>query len=446
MVIGTLAIIALGFSCGKSYEGYGVVLWAPEGSGLKNNVILPIKAESKLRKIYMLWDDIARQDYELDLWRVEKFNSEKEAIAFQEAYKAFENLYGVCEIDGVPPVREEASNSGTVKIITTPVEGQALKIIGRSEEAVEISGMQNYWYEVLVSYMGIDDKGEYSELGAKGFCFGERLKIIEVQGNLEESINKALQDVSNDDTLNKILQNPWRPLYFKNMINQGRYDLDYFKAQVGFFCDHSLKQVTIQSSKTKHTFNYSKILRVSQGVYSFQDTDLRVSFISENRITVQYKVNGSQSSMVYVLIDDQTDIEELIEKETLRRKNIFELIYKRGNSLSSSAYGRIILNEDWGFRWSGYNKLSPGAIPSNASGYGHIDFKYHLSRKLAQKYDGIISFLFSNLTDESGINFLYKLSDEGIQLYYIDNSIIEDLLVQREPSDPLIIFFFFGST
>jgi hypothetical protein len=76
-------------------------------------------------------------------------------------------------------------------------------------------------------------------------------------------------------------------------------------------------------------------------------------------------------------------------------------------------------------------------------GSGTISMGLFLGPRLAERYDGAMSFHIDS-TNGSGIvvNFLYKLDTQGLRIEYVPASNLDGVTVIRQASSPLVIYFF----
>jgi hypothetical protein len=442
IIIGlSLFFVLLASSCGIAAIGWGVVLWPEKDAGVDPGTVVPITSEQKTKDTLIFYDEKSKKSVLTPAWRIERFESKGKAVAFQKKYAEFANLYAYGERDGVPPVREEPLNSTGVKIITKPKAGQILKIVSRSEQKVPIDEMSDYWYEVLVEYQGINKNGEFAAMGGRGYCFGYFLKIFESQSNSEKDIAKKVADLNTDKTLEHILNNTWRPIYFQEMIERGKINTNLFNNNIGIFPLPLSSAVEIVTPKGKFNFPYSEVIKVKTDSYSFKDTNLRIEALSERKISATFIEDNKQVTALYVLIDE--DIDSLYDKEIDSREAAFKSFYDKGTVLSSSAYGSITLDEKRRMTWKNFSKLVPAIIPDSVAGNGWVDFPYTLSSELKKTYDGIVTIFFTELKAQKTFSFVYKFADNGVRLYFVPESNINDSRVERLGANPIVIYFSF---
>jgi hypothetical protein len=294
---------------------------------------------------------------------------------------------------------------------------------------------------VLIEYQGIDRNGEFANLGGRGYCYGYFLKIFESQSNSEKDIAKKVADMNTDKTLENILNNTWRPIYFQEMIDRGKINTSLFNNNIGIFPLPLSGVIEIVTPKGKFNLPYTEVIKVKADTYTFKDSNLRIEALSERKLSATFMEDGKQVTALYVLIDE--DIDSLYDKEIESRETAFKSFFGKGSTLSSSAYGSITLDEKKRMTWKNYTKLVPSIIPDGLAGNGWVDFPYTLSPELKKTYDGIITIFFAELKAQKTFNFVYKFADNGVRLYFVPESNITDSRVERLGANPIVIYFSF---
>lgn len=442
LLLPALLFVCLFQGCGPGIQGHGIVLWAEKDTGIKNGDIVKILSESLIQDAFIVYKDNPKERITLKQWRLEVLKTKKEAEAFAVEYAPYSSMYAYSEKDGVPPVRESPDSSSGVKIISKPKAYQVLKVLKKIEEAVTIEDMTDYWYQVLIEYQGIGADGEYKLLGDKGYCFGHLLKVFQTDKNPEDMIQKNTKTEDKEDPLDNFLTIIWRPEYFSDMINSGRLDLDQFKSSIGLFPEPGGKKIIISLPDGYYEFDYTDISRIRYYHYLFQGADLRIEIISTSRVSVTYMADGEQVNELFLKINSNIDV--LVEREKEIRDALYEDFYLRGQVLTSSAYGTIVLKEDKTFTWTGFDKLIPAVIPHDITGSGRIDFPHYISSTLKENYDGVITFYFRGYSPDAGTNFLFKKTEKGARFFYVKEELIKNRQVIKTDLNPMVIFFTFS--
>ena len=427
-------------ACTPAYEGYGVLLWSENSNAYKNGEIIKIVSTSKLNESYEIAGKNDKTTNMIPWWRVEYFKSMKEAKKYAEQYKPYTNMYVYSTKEGIPPVREKIGNADSNKILYKFRENQVAKVLSRTEKKLVVGNLEDYWYQVLLQNDVPVGSGKYITIGIKGYCFGYYLQVTNSE-NGEDIDPDSLAGSGSNDLLERFFHGNWRPIGFQDMLDAGKINLDKFNPAWGIFPDRENKKITILLEKNQYIAEYKEILQVSSNIYTFPDSTLKIEILSPNRLSATFSINGNQLNFNFANIKQKLD--DIIQNEKKRRDEIYEKFYSRGKVLSSSAYGSIELRENKEFTWTDFDKLIPFIIPKAINGQGTISFRYFLADSLAGKYDGVITLIFNEYTPPGGINFLYQFSENGVKLYYIDNSAIQDNEVSREGNNQVILFFNF---
>lgn len=434
LILVVLATFAL-CSCGPHAAGYGVMLWgaadADDPSGLPvTGSVAAVVRESQAASTYLLAVPGKKTGVDVPTGRVRFFKRRGDAAAFAKLYAENVTTWGFSGKQDPPPlpIREEAKQDAKTVYKLKP--NQMVKVVSRSAEKETIKPYTDYWYEVV------------TEDGFGGFVFGHFLKIFNVQGDPAAEAGRL---VSQDETLDRLLGSTWRPDYFREMVAKGMIDLSVFREDVGLFPSPSENIMRLQLPLSTFEFPYTGIEKLGASSYVFTGTDLRITVLDEERITINYRIKDQPVSGLYAIMTD--DIAEAAAAEQQRRQDLYAQLTKPGATLSSSAYGTIHLGEDMRFSWQGFDKLVPSVIGAKAKGGGRVDFSLHLAKELAGAYDGVISFLFDEYADaqgagpESGASFLYKAAGGGLRLTALARDSVKELLVTGTGISPVVIFF-----
>ena len=339
-------------SCGSKYTGWAVLYIEDSENGLEAGTVFPVLQESDIRDAYTI--EAAGHDTGLDIarWKMSFHEKEDDARQFAADYTEWIDIYAVTLLNGLS-IRESADSSS--ERIYKLREGQTVKIIGRNEQMVNIADHDGYWYSVL------------TEDGTSGYCFDKNLRMYNAR---EEGA--GITSVLDTELLQTFYNRAFRPEYFKDMIRENRIDLSRFRTTRGIFAYPEEKKIVLSLKDMQQVFEYTSVSQNSSGRFIFEGSSLMVEMRGENTIAIYYNHNSKEYAEVMVYI---SNIEELIEAEIERRKLLFEQIAELG-SVSSSAYGRIIFEENRAFRWTNYKRLVPGVLPESAGENGRLEFNY----------------------------------------------------------------------
>lgn len=407
-------------SCGRRPIAYGVLLWAPEESELPNGQLLEITGESQLNNAYSVTTPEIEEEITFPMWRIASFPEQEDAMEYANGYAPYVESFARAKRQALPVRAEPDRLSPDVYRLR---EGELIKLLDRTEEQSNEAGFQGYWYKVL------------TREGVQGWAFGHFLEVT--GGEREEATaptgGEELSDVE------RIISNTWRPAYFREMINRKRVDLSRFRSTFGLFIDQENQEIQIVLPEHSVTYPYEEFFRAGPSRYGVEGSPVTISVRGEERISVQYTLNGREQSRVFVLLNQE--IPEIIEEELARRQELWEAFREQGNRLISTAYGEIELLEGRRFTWTGHRRLTPTVIPSRAGDSGTVSFPLFLSDELRREYDGAVLFTFESDTSPVEVRFVYEQTGSGVRLTYVPTEDVEESTIQREAFSPIVIFF-----
>ncbi|HVP18300.1 MAG TPA: SH3 domain-containing protein [Spirochaetia bacterium] len=434
LLASVLPVILLA-SCGARTAGYGVVLWGETVGALSTGTIVPVVRETPINSSYLLAVPGENKPREFPMGRIRFFHARKDAEDFSRAFAPYGEEWAVSMKQDPPPlpVREQGSQEGRVIYKLKP--GQLIKVVSRSPSRETVQQYADYWYEVV------------TEDGYSGFCFGHYLKTFATAGDPSREARRIL---SQDEALDRIMGNTWRPDWFREMVARGAIDLAIFREDVGLFPSPSDSIFRLVLPQYSVEFPYTGVQKLGESTYAFTGSDLRVTVVDEERISIYYHYKDQRMAGLYTLM--KQDVGDLIAAEQKRRQAIFDSIAARGTSFNSSAYGTISVSPDMRFTWTGYQKLVPSLIPADAQGKGRVDFPLHAAKELAGDYDGVITFVFDRAGDPGtssapgspaaaySASFLYKATAGGLRFTSLDRDSVTNLVVTHPGISPTVIF------
>lgn len=383
-------------SCRPKPIGYGVLLWWEEKPELIEGQVYPVYSESNIRDAYILVPE-GEVGEEVPRWRMDLFNSREKAETFAADYAVRIRMFGDAETNGLAVRKEPDTGSDRVYKLR---EGQSVKIVEEVPEAVQIAGVEGYWYRVLTAD------------GIAGYCFGPNLDIYDA--DVRAARGETL-DV--DPILENFLSKTFRPEEFRNMVRENRVDLRRFSVDRGTFPRKEEKTIRLVTDDDSFTFTFDEITMAEENHFIFGDSGLGVTVITPNKVVMHYRDKGENVNEVYVALDGMG---ELIDQEMERRDALFASFRRMGPGVSN-AYGTIAFEDLRLFFWEGFDRLIPDIIPGDARGQGTVDIWYFPVPEIAQEYEGVLTFHFSPYTPggDKDINFLYRRSEQGLRLVYI---------------------------
>jgi hypothetical protein len=420
-------------SCGPRAVGYGVILWGDPSGQAATGAVVGILKRSDIDNSIIVSVPGERKPREYPAGRIRGFERRVEAVQYAASYASFLGTWAFSQkLDPPPlPVRDQPRQEGRAIYKLKP--GQLVKVVGRSANPEAVKPYEDYWYEVV------------TEDGYSGFCFGHFLKVFRTAG---DPAAEAARIMSQDETLDRILGSTWRPDWFLDSIASGSIDLTRFREDVGLFSTPADKLFHLTMPQYSVDFRYDRIDRVAQDTYVAVGTSLRITALTDERISITYRYKDQEMGALFVIVKD--DVAEVIAREQKRRQDIFDGLRAKGPALASSAYGSIRLEDGMRFSWQGFQRLVPSVIPRRAAGKGRIDFSYRPAREVAGEYDGVITFVFDDsdgapAAGAPSASFLYKAVQGGVRFTSLDRDSLADPAAIRPGLSPVVIYFARGT-
>lgn len=420
-----LFVAIFSFNSCSRLMGYSVVLWSIPEQNLTDGMVVPVYIKSNITQSYVIGIPETDQKCEVPLWQISEPASKKEVKQLSEKYNEYQRKYAKVKLDGLP-IRHEPVN--TARQVYRLRENEIIRVLYKGEGAAVMTGktaLQGDWLRVLTND------------GTLGWCFSYNLNVFDERDEQDTSASNS-DDFVIDDYLQKILTATWYPESYSTMIKTGRIDLGamspFYKFDTGFVSG----EVSLNVSGLTVKAPYKGISKTGSNAYQFDETNFKMTVRSSSFIVIQYIDElGMPSSYNFVTLS--SSVNDIIQEEQNRRKDVFNTLLTSGPSFSSSNYGTIEFTEDFGFAWTGYSLLTPSLIPENSGVTGSVALGYFLGESLKEEFDGVLTLTF----DENArkINFFYKLESGGLRLEDAQRAQFKDSLVVDRSSNPVVMFF-----
>lgn len=431
-------------SCTKSL-GYSVLLWTNAEHELVDGTIVRVYGKSNISQVYFVSRLDSDEKFELPVWQVTEPERMGKAKQQQLRFSDFAHTYASVKLDGLP-IRAEAVN--TSKQVYRLREGEVIRCLYKGVGAAVTNGkgnMSGEWLRVL------------TEGGTFGWCFSHNLELFQA-GGFDVSLARNDSAVSMDDLkgasggdraiIQSLIARRWYPESFQNMIKVGRIDVERMNPTFGFSFGINIEEnadsefagtAVLNTEGAGGTWTYTDIVKTAEKEYEFAGTPLKMSVrgAGSDKMVLQYMEKGRVRQENLVALSE--NIEKLIEGEMLRRQNELKRIAGAGPVFKSSNYGTITFNNENSVTWSNYRLLVPTLISKNALGSVTVTLNYFIANSLKSSYDGVITMHFTGM--ESGVNFLYKLTDTGLRLEDATNAPVKDGVVTARSPSPMVLFF-----
>jgi hypothetical protein len=416
-----------------------------EDPSIPSGTVLPVYIRSNINQVWVAGiPQVYRRPedpvdkLEIPLALLELAGSKGAAQKRAEAFAPFALIYAETLQDGLP-IRESPDNSAR-RVYRLKI-GEIIKILtpAQGNPAISTTGepLPGEWYQVL------------TEDGNTGYCFSYRLRIFEHTGG-PLALTQTAPEEAEDPELDRLLARTWSPEWYGAMINSGRIDLEDLSRQWRFFPGQDGGMARIYLPNLDRTFSYTGIRSTGNRSWRFEGAPLQMSLRSDTVLEVQYTENGSAlRTLLFTALP--VEVEDIIAQETVRRDELFRVIYAQGPVFNSTNYGTLSFSEDSRFTWTGYDRLIPRVIPPAALESGAVSMGLFLEPSLNNRYDGAFSLVFDRIetadSSSSGasnmaVHFMYTLDTQGLRIEYVPESSLNGLTVTRRAASPMIIYFF----
>ena len=412
-------------SCKDKVMGYSVLLWNLPEYKIQSGDILPVYIRSNISQVYVVGID--GEKVEIPLWQLTDPVKKAKVGSVSKKYQECAHTYASVKIDGLP-CRAEPVN--TAKQVYRLRKGEVIKLLYMGNGQAPMTGgqpLEGNWYRIL------------TKDGTQGWCFSYNLNLYETDENGEQVGGQILEEEAEDDNYYiSILDKAWYPDSFSTMISSGNIDISKLHPSYNFTIDTVNNKVSLNMSGIHESWDYTGYTKTDDYEYTLNDIPIIIIYKKSTFIVVRYTgESGKPQELNLVTLDD--DINAIVAEEKQRRADAYSKVASATGELSSSSYGKLSLNTDGTFKWSGYKLLVPAVISAGAKTAGTCSVKYAVSKELAASYDGVLTFKFEGTTDE--VNFLYKLENDGLRLEAANDATYNGILVTGRSSSPLIMYF-----
>jgi hypothetical protein len=415
-----LLILLLFTGCQKKL-GYGLLLWTADDYPVPTGSSLLVLSELNISNTYLVEIPESKEKFEVDKWRISLYGSEGD---FQEANQNFAPYvldFAKCQRN--LPLREEPQS--TAKNIYKLQEGQILKVLGRTEEKVQIGDLEGYWYKLL------------TEDGVTGYTFDYYLTVYSQNADGSREILNARSE--EDILLDNVVNSSWRPDYYRSMLNKGMIDMNSFKDEYMLFINSETRNIYLKNHEREISVNYEKISNTAYQSYAFLGTTFRIQINSDTHLSVQY--NYEDREYIDAFIKLPSTVEDILRvTQEARDEKLFSFI-DNGPVYISKGYGELEFKEGGRFNWIKKETLISRKVVSSAAGNsGRISFNFFPDPSINDKYDGGFNLIFNN---GEKLHFLYNVEEKGIQILYIPSRYINNQSVVTTDTfyDPITMFF-----
>jgi hypothetical protein len=416
-------------SCGSSL-GYSVMLWNDPAHHLEDGAIVRVYIRSNISRVYVVSIPGIKEKVELPLWQLTEPSSHHKAKKTAAQHAPYAHTYAAVNLDGLP-VRQLPSNSA--KQVYRLRSGEIIRVLYEGEGETVSTGktaLDGLWLRVLTG------------TGTQGWCFSHNLELFkQTSGSAAPDVPAGTIAASSDgaDTvINELFAKKWYPESYLAMTESHHIDLSRMSASFGFDPGNTTGTVSILLPGTSLSYPYSGVTKDDDSSYTFNGTSVKMTVRSESSIVIQYTdAEGKLRSDGFVPLTE--NIEDLIAAEQQRRADAYSQLFRYGPVFSSLNYGTLVLDQNNTGSWTGFDLLVPSVIAAGAHSSCTISFDNFVSDELAGEYDGVLTFRFSGA--DSPVNFLYKMTDNGLRLEDASGASFDNGVVTARGMSPIIIFF-----
>ena len=428
-----LVFFALLFSS-CSRIGYGVLLWSVDDPHIDSGTVLPVYIKSNIQQLWVVGipDSIrADRDYKLEipLPQLEFFNTRRSAARWANNFSEYATAYAENLQDRLP-IRENTDNNAR-QIYRLRI-GEIIKIldIASGIPPVGTTGepLPGDWYKVM------------THDGVVGYCFSYRLRIFD---NSEGSVlyESSLSSEPPDPELDAVLSKIWYTDVYAQMVNTRRINIQEMEKKYRFEPGHETGVARIILPDIERQFSFQRIISGGDNTWRFDGTNLSMTLRSSTTLQVQYtEASGMRRNLTFVTLT--SDVDDLIQQETLRRQNQYLEIYNQGPVFTSSNYGTITLLQTGNFTWTNYDLLVPQLIPAATRGSGRIYMDLFIASGYEEHFNGAFTLRFTDIRSNNTLNFIYALDNQGLRMEVVPNVGIDDNTVMRRSTSPMVLYFF----
>jgi hypothetical protein len=435
------ALLAFGMnSCGLGRLGTGVVLWS-DSEHLTNGSLVWVWDQSRIRKSMIVQRTDGGSRFEISSWRVREFSNEADARAFQKQFVQWNDIWANVQRGGLFVRSEPDASASRVYRLS---DGEEIKILNQNPQTVTIDGLVGHWDEVL------------TQNGATGWVFDYYLSLYKVANGVQTQLK---QSGPGNFYLQAVETNPWYPEDFLNQVAQRRINLKIFDPGYVFHYNGSdafdltlPPNLSTGAPAQSFHFAFTRVQKIDTATFLFvgpANLSVRVLNPEATRIEIKFLQNDQQVTFLYARLDK--NIGDYIAQETASRLDQLNTLLNLGKTLVSPTWGRIDLNQDGSFIWTGFQALQPplGVLfPSDLTGKGQLLFDWFKDQQFVGDWQVLrMSLARSGGEPDFSQLFLYRFLKGGLQLLPVSNADVNTVkrTVLRESHLGYTLFLSFQS-
>jgi hypothetical protein len=367
---------------------------------------------------------------EIPLARFELAGSRGKARKRAAEFSGYALTYAENLQDGLP-IRDGPDNGG--RRVYRLRTGEIIKILAKVQgnPAISASGepLPGDWYRVLT--------GD----GTRGYCISYRLKLFEQEQGAVVAAPAEREDIA-DPELDALMAKVWSPESYGQMVQNRRVNIEELERRWGFNPGQDTGIAHVYLPNLDRSFSYSAIRPDGERAWRFEGTSLRMDLRTDTTLAVQFTdTGGATRTLLFTALP--ADVDDLVMQEISRREGLLHTLYTQGPVFTSNNYGTIVFSETGEFGWTGFELLVPQVIPGAVTGRGTVAMDLFLTPSFEDRYSGACTFYFALANGgEQAVHFMYILDLQGLRFEAVPDYAIEDAVVTRRDSVPVVLYFF----
>jgi hypothetical protein len=279
-------------------------------------------------------------------------------------------------------------------------KSEVIKVLYQGTGEAVIAGnapLEGAWFRVLT--------GD----GTQGWCFSHYLQFFDFDDKKQGLVDSAVPALYEAE-LAPVFSKRWYPEDYLAMIVSGTIDLEKMQGEYGFALDRKAGTVTLKVQDMEGAYSFTNIDVGDGGSFTLEGSPIIITPRDADSLTVSY-ISGRGIPVSYNFVALEEPLENIIQRESARRKALYDKLTALGPELVSDTYGTLRLNGDNQIQWINYEALVPAVIPYEALSLGTVEFRYYLSDRIRTLYDGVITIRLAG--SPRGNNFFYRAVPPG---------------------------------
>ncbi|MBU0937201.1 MAG: SH3 domain-containing protein [Spirochaetes bacterium] len=464
----------LSTSCSR-LEGWGLVLWAPEASGIDQGAVLAVEFKSNISQTWIVQVPGSEERQEVELWRLSVYDNKRQAQEAAEAFAELAWIFAASRRDGL--VLREKPEIAADQVYRLRLD-EPIKLLRKVSGArVETGGqeLEGAWYSALTSD------------GTSGYVYSNQLTLWDASREDRPALTSDKPAV--DARMMDIFDVTWRPEYFSSMEASGKVDLSRYQTRFGIFTDPSRKQLRVELPWFSKAYNYNNIEQAADGSFILQPMGAVIYFSQRGdlvftppesdisaavRRAFQAQTAPLPATLATTTADSNdaattpaagsttaasggtsateadpairftfrrqtSDPRSIIATEERRRLNVLANFVASGEYFESLYNGVLVITPTGRFTWMNYETLVPSVIAEGMGDKGEVAMDLFIHPEMAGTWQGAFTLRFD--TDRrKPVSFVYRSDQNSLTLVPVPAADIQQATVLRADAEKAIFF------